>query len=387
MKITLMNKDVPVFDMEMENGKVVRAFPAINRKYAPVSMKLTNGVASYTDANYWFEHRCIPAGRDGLRKGLKNIGYETLDRLRTPLFLLEKSYGLSLSDQYWLKLKASNLKWSDVNFYRNSFSEDVGRAFFDDVTVNSPNLVSPDITTNGNLSKKWVQIGNDRYLYKTSSKYYCQEPYNEALASAICRRLEFESYVDYDLIIENGKLISACKNFLTEDAELISAGSLLYMNGNSPDYRYENYVKICKENGIADIEDRLDEMLVLDYLIANEDRHYGNFGVIRNSNTLEFVSVAPIFDSGSSMFYYLEADSIEEFNATHEIHSKAFARWHNESIKLVKNIERFDLSKLKDIDDELKMIFLKGNTLKTERADTLCYVIKERVKKLSEIFD
>ncbi len=34
-------------------------------------------------------------------------------------------------------------------------------------------------------------------------------------------------------------------------------------------------------------------MIVLDYLIANEDRHLNNFGVIRNAETLEWLGFAP----------------------------------------------------------------------------------------------
>ena len=36
------------------------------------------------------------------------------------------SNGLSLSDQYWMKPAESNLEWKDINFFENSFSDDVG---------------------------------------------------------------------------------------------------------------------------------------------------------------------------------------------------------------------------------------------------------------------
>lgn len=39
-------------------------------------------------------------------------------------------------------------------------------------------------------------------------------------------------------------------------------------------------------------------MIVLDYLIVNEDRHQNNFGVVRNAETLEYLGAAPIYDSG-----------------------------------------------------------------------------------------
>ncbi len=44
-------------------------------------------------------------------------------------------------------------------------------------------------------------------------------------------------------------------------------------------------------------------MLTLDYIIANGDRHYNNFGFIRNAETLEWQGLAPIFDSGASLWH------------------------------------------------------------------------------------
>jgi|GEM_PF-5755159 len=40
-------------------------------------------------------------------------------------------------------------------------------------------------------------------------------------------------------------------------------------------------------------------MIVFDYLILNEDRHFCNIGAIRNAITLEWLGIAPIFDSGT----------------------------------------------------------------------------------------
>ena len=40
-------------------------------------------------------------------------------------------------------------------------------------------------------------------------------------------------------------------------------------------------------------------MLVLDYLIVNEDRHLNNFGLIRNAVTPEWIGAAPLYDNGN----------------------------------------------------------------------------------------
>ena len=58
----------------------------------------------------WWRRRAIPASRDGLRQALEEMG------IALPEILLEKCWGLSLSDQYWICPKGSDLRWEDVNF-------------------------------------------------------------------------------------------------------------------------------------------------------------------------------------------------------------------------------------------------------------------------------
>ena len=43
-------------------------------------------------------------------------------------------------------------------------------------------------------------------------------------------------------------------------------------------------------------------MIVLDAVIYNTDRHFGNFGVLVDSKTNEILAPAPLFDHGNSLF-------------------------------------------------------------------------------------
>ena len=45
-------------------------------------------------------------------------------------------------------------------------------------------------------------------------------------------------------------------------------------------------------------------MLVFDALIYNEDRHFGNFGLLRDNHSGKVIAPAPIFDNGLSLFNY-----------------------------------------------------------------------------------
>ncbi|MDR3185346.1 MAG: hypothetical protein LBU04_00830 [Christensenellaceae bacterium] len=69
--------------------------------------------------------------------------------------MLEKSSGLSLSDQYWICAKNQEVRWADVNFFHNSFSEDVGHILFKEIDVadTALSLFSPDNTSDGVLKK------------------------------------------------------------------------------------------------------------------------------------------------------------------------------------------------------------------------------------------
>jgi hypothetical protein len=51
-------------------------------------------------------------------------------------------------------------------------------------------------------------------------------------------------------------------------------------------------------------------MLVFDAVIYNEDRHFGNFGVLRNNRTGEIVAPAPLFDNGQSLFHFASKEDI-----------------------------------------------------------------------------
>lgn len=60
-------------------------------------------------------------------------------------------------------------------------------------------------------------------------------------------------------------------------------------------------------------------MLVFDALIYNEDRHFGNFGVLRDNHSGRITAPAPIFDNGLSLFCYVGREDLpylEEYAKT-----------------------------------------------------------------------
>ncbi|WP_050635938.1 hypothetical protein [Candidatus Stoquefichus sp. SB1] len=142
-------------------------------------------------------------------------------------------------------------------------------------------------------------------MLKGSYRESGMEPFNEVLASMICEVVGLD-HVEYTIEVIHGKVLSKYECFIDTNTELLSAYSILHYHEVDirpmNQYVYESYVKILKSKGLENVESCLAKMFVLDYLMANVDRHLGNFGIIRNVETLKWVKIAPNFDSGQALF-------------------------------------------------------------------------------------
>lgn len=383
MDYVLMNKNTPVLRLTMDEGYILSVEEIYSADHLPVEVLPKKEFIKST-LRKWWESRSIPASRDQINDGLFNLGIQANV---VPAFLLEKCFGLSLSDQYWINPVNSPLKWSDINFFENEFSEDIGKALFDNQAVDHADFMSPDNTSDGCLKKKWKIIDGERCLIKAGSRPYFQQPFNEVIASAVCKRLGIQSYVDYRLDFENGEPVSVCNNFITPDTELVSAHSLMAREQKSNHLSYyQFYIDLCQNVGIDNICDSLDEMFVLDFIIRNEDRHTRNFGLIRNVETLNYIGAAPLFDNGTSLLFDIATEDIVHHCISKNSPSKPFKNTQDKQIELVKSPDRFDLTKLKDIDEEVYSILKKGNFLSETRVSALCKAISARIRKLDRIF-
>lgn len=382
-KFTLMNKNKKIFDFIYdEEGHIIvdfeRNYP-LNEDYAPFGL-IKNNEINKVEFNKWWKNRQIPASRNGLKEVLHNSNIYDNDNFD---LLDSKAYCLSLSDQYWVKSIDEDIKWEKINFFDNEFSEDIGKILFSGgKTSLKLNLNTPDMTSNGNYKKRWKIIDGDRYLLKAGSKIYNQEPFNELIATKLYERLlNKNEYVEYSVIYDNERAISKCKNFITKDTELVPAWKINdFFEFENDENKYTHYLKCLNTLGIKDAETLINKMIVCDFIIANKDRHFNNFGVIRDVNTLKFVGVAPIFDNGCSLWYDENDMYVGEFFLT-----KPFDDYEKTQIRLVKNLDWFDVSKLENFTDEVKDILLTNKLISEERIDKIIYQINIRIEYIVEL--
>lgn len=341
----------------------------------------------------WWIHRGIPASRDKLQEGLALLNLETVSEL------LGRSYGVSLSDHYWIKPVNQNLEWDNINYYKNSFSDDVGKALFDNKkkydSIEDAKLNSPDNSSDGNLRKKWIINNGIRYLIKGGDMFSPQESFNEVIAAELMNRLNI-NHAEYSVLHDEEKHVfySKTPNFTTETFELINANQIIsyFTPPQKKENPYDWFIFCCEQKGIKKdlFEKDLVQMFFIDYIIGNKDRHYRNFGFIRNSETLEWIGLAPVYDSGNSLFEGLADLDLTNtyFTDSKNIPSKPFAFNHAEQIKLLpikKYCSELQFNNLKDFPNWV-FDFLKQNyRLTDKRKELICQKLEERINEAKRL--
>lgn len=259
----------------------------------------------------WLERRVIPKNRQFVDEILKTLDLNVNDTKG----IIDVCKGLSLNDSYWVVPDGFKGSFSKFNLFENHFSEILSLVAYTGISQSDRNFsTSPEFTTNGMLPKAWRLKKSGIYLYKGGTSGAANagnEPYSEYYACQIANKMGLNA-VQYNLENWKGMLASTCKLFTDIDTSYIPIGRVI-RSGGLP--ACIDYYEELGEQALDDLK----SMLVFDAVIFNEDRHFGNFGLLRNNHTGEIISSAPIFDNGLSLFNYAmnsDFENIDEYAKT-----------------------------------------------------------------------
>ena len=373
----LMHKNIPVIKMELtEADGITKILDLYAPEHLPIGIPVKKNTVDKKALNMWWADRSIPSSRSGVQEALNEIG------LADTKMLLVRSFGLSLSDQYWIKPDGTDLEWKRINFFDNAFSDDIGNVLFGlKKREGNFDFSSPDNTSDGCLKKRWKIIDGRRCLLKGGSNPFRQQPFNEVIASNIMEKLGIP-HIPYTILWDDDMPYSVCEDFVTKDIDLVSAWRIFQTRKKKNDVSvYQHYVNCCLELGV-NVVPALDQMIVIDYIIANEDRHLNNFGLLRNAETLQWLGASPIFDSGSSLGYNkVPFDILKE----REIICKPFKKSHDEQLKLVFSFDWIDFRLLQDTGKKIRRVFDDqriSNFIDQKRIDAIVQSTEQRIQKL-----
>ena len=371
VRLTLMNRNHIIAQTvyDVRRGIFSSAGPLVDESRAPLGLVDERGKLSAAALSSWWSGRGIPQARKGLADILAQWG------VALPEELVYRNLGLSLSDQYWVRPEGLDVTWDKLNFFTNDFER---------LNIASEGLEPqrhPDNTSDGVLPKHWFVAADGRRMLAKGGGTFSQEPCNEVIATELCRRIMPEvQFCAYTLGKEADALVSLCPNFLTDEEEYVPAHYVRMLKTQEPHHGdYQHYLECCYALGIDDAPRAISYGIVCDDVMANADRHWRNFGIVRNVETLA-CRIAPIFDTGSSLWCDRE-DLLAARDFTFS--SKQFEVNPGKQLQFA-DLDWVDTDRIQDLDEYAREVLCKS-ALPLQRVDLICEGIRWRVRRLTHI--
>ena len=266
--------------------------------------------------------------------------------------LLAMSYlCLSLTDIYWIKRPEQMTKtdFAKINLYENFMNSG-----YMDITLSgkqimleNPQMLRDNLSTGGCFPKAWIWKSDGLYLLKAGKE---NEVKNELLASKICQCFQVNQVV-YEEGDYNGQLVSACRIMTSLEYSIV------------PIEYYEIYLLnagIDKAQGILELDSYSYYMMnIVDYLIGNTDRHWGNWGVLVNNATNQPVRLHDLMDFNKAFGTY---DTIDGAGCLTCLQPREYKTQKEAAIEAVRKIGLNQIAEVQAewfIDADVKEMFFK----------------------------
>ena len=346
----LMHKNDVVASLQLDDlsGAILKVTPSASPELLPLG-----GSQGADSLRKWWLRRAVPISQGNIAALLQREGIPSTQSL------LVRNLGLSLSDHYWIRPQKSDLTWREVSPFSNAFGDLLETA--------STQFYSPEAALQGDLIKKWVIVDDTRCLLKGNRGANSQQSLNEVLASMLHEKQGFSNHVRYRPVKFTGSASEQygciCEDFASETLEFIPAIDVVDSEKkDNAVSTYEHFIHVCTEHGLSEQEVRgfLEYQILTDFVLTNTDRHLNNFGILRDSRTLKFVRMAPIFDSGNSMFW--DAPRLPERSDCTEITVNSFRKTEAELLKLVTDRSRVRMELLPSR-EEIADLYAKDDSI------------------------
>lgn len=254
--------------------------------------------------NFWCASRILTLDRKYAKMILNTLGLSQSmtdkDRARIAL----SYHCLCLSDVYWVRILYEPVIFQEVNLYDNHLENALIDVSLRGKQIRLENKelmkgIEKDLSTDGCFPKAWIRNNNQFQLLKGGNPIAVK---NEILASKICQCFQC-SQVIYKEGSYKGELVSISGIFTSKRYSIVSkeAFDVYAVNHDIDSNKY-----------ILSLDPYSYYMMnILDYLIGNTDRHWGNWGFLIDNQTNTPISLHPLMDFNQAFTAY---DSIEGAN-------------------------------------------------------------------------
>ena len=248
---------------------------------------------------HWCASRVLTLDRKYAKEILNTIGAKQAVTDRDRAMIAISYHGLSLTDVFWIKTANEKVTFAELSLFRHSLS-----GAFSDVSLSgkqltvqneellSRNDVAGDVGTQGVAPKAWIRENGTFYLLKNGD---LRDVEAELLASRIIRCF-FVKNVAYEPSTFDHKLVSKSEIITSEDYSIASMEAVeVYCLNHDRDP--EAFV-------LAQDPYQFHMMNLIDYLVGNTDRHWGNWGFLVANATNKLCGLFPLMDFNKSFLAY-----------------------------------------------------------------------------------
>ena len=299
-RFTIMHKDRKVAAIR-EDGTCTIYTPSFMpyNLYLETAKDLDTRLNNLNNFYYWCSSRVLPPDRKYAKEILNSIGAKQAVTDRDRAAIAISYHGLSLTDVYWIKFNRENVSFTDLSLFRHSLS-----GAFADVSLNGrsltvqnaellkPNDAAGDIGTQGVAPKAWIWENGTFYLLKNGDE---RDVKAELLASKIARCFRAES-VAYEPSAFEGKPVSRSRIVTSEEESLVSMEAVDVYCVN---HELDRDTFVLKKDAYA-----YHMMNLIDYLVGNTDRHWGNWGFLVDNDTNKLEKLYSLMDFNKSFLAY-----------------------------------------------------------------------------------
>ena len=320
----LMNGDKETLLIDLSKQYI----QVLNNHFLPISLKdfikttdtndFAKALKDITAVRDYLASRVLSLSRTNAKAILNSVGLPQGTSTEEKIKIVLACRGVSMLDNFWLKKEDENIRFADVNLRKNKLSELSYQIAILGRTVSATaEELSPDLTTLGMFPKFWKREDDKVYFLKTDQTNGYMNTKVEVQVSEILESLGIEA-VKYTLFEDkDGRLFAKSQCFCSDEISFVSGQDVkdhcTRVNIDFMDYIKRNFIK------------DFSNMVMVDYVLANTDRHMENFGFLVDNTTNEIISMAPLYDHNQALIAdYFDTD-IDDliYEPTNQLFSEA----------------------------------------------------------------